>query len=153
MAMDTHSTVTPPRPPQPVVDSPSGTTEEVPLRLIGLALALPSSSYFSNYEVYIAERRLNKDQTQLIKLVYVSLPYQRRLSEFGTDNLKVRKLRVTRDPSCDESLMAMTWPEGENGPAGSHREAPASAAPHPNDALPCYRTTADDYRRAVSGNR
>ena len=127
--------------------------QDVQLRVIALAWAPPSTSYFSNFEVFIAEKSLSRAESQVIKLVYVFLPYQRRLSEFGTDNLKVRKLRVTRDPSCDESLMAMTWPEGENGPAGSHREAPASAAPHPNDALPCYRTTADDYRRAVSGNR
>ena len=49
----------------------------MPLRLIGLAMALPNSTYFSNYEVYIAERRLRKNLTELVKLVYVYLPYQR----------------------------------------------------------------------------
>jgi hypothetical protein len=151
MAMDTHSTVTPPRPPQPVVDSPSGTTEEVPLRLIGLALALPSSSYFSNYEVYIAERRLNKDQTQLIKLVYVSLPYQRRLSEYVQNNSRVYKLRVTRDPTCDETLLQMTWPEGDEPHTDSQH--PTDAPNDRNGRLPCYRTTADDYRKALSQTR
>ena len=152
--MDTRSTITPPRPP-PVIDSPSGTTEEVPLRLIGLALALPSSSYFSNYEVYIAERRLSKDQTQLIKLVYVSLPYQRRLSEYVQNNSRVYKLRVTRDPTCDETLLQMTWPEGDE-PHSDPQTSNNSQALSPNDRngrLPCYRTTADDYRRALSQAR
>ena len=49
-------------------DSPSATgphepaTIEIPLRLIGPVLALPGSSYFSNYEVFIAERKLSKGQ-------------------------------------------------------------------------------------------
>ena len=68
-------------------------TEEMPLRLIGMAMALPTSSYFSNYEVYIAERRLRKNLTELVKLVYVYLPYQRRLSEYGVDNSRVYRLR------------------------------------------------------------
>jgi hypothetical protein len=148
LAMDAHPTVTPPRPPPPVIDNPSGSTEELPLRLIGLALALPSSSYFSNYEVYIAERRLSKDQTQLIKLVYVSLPYQRRLSEYVQNNARVYKLRVTRDPTCDETLLQMTWPEGDEPQSDSQR---ANAPPDDRSGrLPCYRTTADDYRKALS---
>ena len=88
----------------------------MPLRLIGLAMALPNSTYFSNYEVYIAERRLRKNLTELVKLVYVYLPYQRRLSDYGVDNSKVYKLLVSRDRSCDESLIQMTWPEGDPTP-------------------------------------
>src|SRR3981081_1559827 len=51
--------------------------------------------------------------------------------------------------------MQMAWPEGENGPPGSHHsgDALASTATARNNALPCYRTTADDYRRAVSRGR
>jgi hypothetical protein len=119
--------------------------QEVQLRVISAAWAPPRSSYFSNYEVYVAEKWLNKE-AQLIKLVYEFLPYQRRLSEYGLDTSKVRKLRVTRDPTCDESLMQIEWPE--NGGSGSG-SAPASNPDDRNNKLPCYRTTADDYRRAV----
>jgi hypothetical protein len=126
-------------------------TEEMPLRLIGLAMALPNSSYFSNYEVYIAERRLRKNLTELVKLVYVYLPYQRRLSEYGVDNSKVYKLLVSRDRSCDESLMQMTWPEADPHPdAQNPADSPALSAEDKKSMLPCYRTTADDYRRAIS---
>jgi hypothetical protein len=116
-----------------------------------MALALPNSSYFSNYEVFIAEKRLRKDQAQLIKLVYVSLPYQRRLSEYSVDNSKVYKLRVSRDKTCDESLLQMTWPENDPHPdARNSADAPGLSANDRNGMLPCYRTTADDYRRAIS---
>jgi hypothetical protein len=129
--------------------------QNVQLRVIGLAWAPPRSSYFSNFEVFIAEKWLNKEESQLIKLVYVFLPYQRQLSEYGPDGLKVRRLRVTRDSTCDESLMQMMWPEGENGPTGSHHsdDALASTSTDHNNELPCYRTTADDYQRAVSRSR
>jgi hypothetical protein len=129
--------------------------QDVQLRVIGLVWAPPRSSYFSNFEVFIAEKGLHKEELQFIKLVYVFLPYQQRLSEYGFDNQKVRRLRVTRDPTCDESLMQMAWPEGENVPAGSHHSGDAleSNSPDRNNALPCYRTTADDYRRAVSRGR
>jgi hypothetical protein len=128
------------------------TTLEVPLRLIGLALALPSSSYFSNYEVFLAEKRVGKDESQLIKLVYVFLPYQRRLSEYGLQTGKSFKLRVTRDPTCDESLLQMSWPEEEQtrAKAGEAADPPAEHDRDPNNKLPCYRTTADDYLRAVA---
>lgn len=113
-------------------------------------MALPTSSYFSNYEVFIAERRISKDETQLIKLVYVSLPYQRRLSEYGLNN-RVFKLRVTRDPSCDESLMQMTWPDADQSKTGADRETDSpELSSGRNDKLPCYRTTAEDYRKAMS---
>lgn len=127
--------------------------QDVQLRVISLAWAPPRSSFFSSFEVFIAEKRLRKDKLQLIKLVYVFLPYQQRLSEYTSGDLNVRKLRVTRDPSCDESLIQMTWPEGENGKAAQKPgDAPATSS-NRNDLLPCYRTTADDYRRAISHNR
>jgi len=115
-------------------------------------LALPSTSYFSNYEVFIAERRLSKDESRLIKLVYVSLPYQRRLYEYGLNNSRVYKLRVTRDATCDERLLQMTWPQTEEPQSDSQYSAdlPALSANDRNSKLPCYRTTADDYRRALS---
>jgi hypothetical protein len=151
-AMDTNQAV----PPPPAMDNSSDpATIELPVRVIGLALALPTSSYFSNYEVFIAERRLKKGGSELIKLVSVSLPYQPRLSEYGINNSKVYKLHVTRDPSCDESLLQMTWPE-EKGPPPEPQLGTGTTAPGPGngrDKLPCYRTTADEYWRALSGNR
>jgi hypothetical protein len=142
--------------PPPVVRNPSDSSaQDLPVRLIGLALALPSSSYFSNYEVFLAERRLSKDESQLIKLVYVFLPYQRRLSEYGFNTAKSFKLHVTRDPTCDETLLQMTWPEAEqtNGKVDEATNAAAKQAKDRNSKLPCYRTTADDYRKAVARAR
>ena len=129
--------------------------QDVQLRVISLTLAPSRSSYFSSFEVFIAEKWLNNNESELIKLVYEFLPYQQRLSEYGSYDLKVPRLRVTRDSTCDESLMQMAWPEGENDPPGSHHsgDALASTATDRNNALPCYRTTADDYRRAVSRGR
>ena len=138
----------------PILDNTPG-PHDVPLRVIGLAMALPSSSYFSNYEVFIAERRISRDESQLIKLVYVSLPYQRRLSEYGLNSNRVFKLRVIRDPSCDESLMQMTWPDADQSKPGAPppSDSPELNTSGRNDKLPCYRTTADDYRRAISRGR
>jgi len=130
------------------------TFQNVQLRVIVSAWAPPRSSYFSSFEVFIAQKWLNKETPQLIKLVYEFLPYQRRLSEFTADSWKVRKLRVVRDPKCDESLMQIEWPEGPNGRPGLVQSDNAQL-PEPADRdapLPCYRTTADDYRRAVSSH-
>src|SRR6266550_3694266 len=160
MAMSIPPVVTSPS--RPVIDNSRGpvenprgqVTEEMAIRLIGLALALPSSSYFSNYEVFIAERRISKVASQLIKLVYVSLPYQRRLSEYGLSNSRVYKLRVSRDRTCDESLLQMTWPETDPHPGSqSSTDSPGLSPNDRNGMLPCYRTTADDYRRALSRGR
>lgn len=127
--------------------------QEVQLRVLGLAWAPARSSYFSNFEVFVAEKWLNKEQSQFIKLVYEFLPYQQRLSEYGFD-AKVRKLRVTRDPTCDESILQMAGSEGTKLPAGGYsRDAVASTLHDSNEVLPCYRTTADDYRRAVSKSK
>ena len=127
------------------------TFQNVQLRVIVSAWAPPRSSYFANYEVFIAQKWLNKETPQLIKLVYVFLPYQRRLSEYGADGWKVRKLRVVRDPSCDESLMQIEWPEGVDASAkANHAGAVGEKPPDRDRPLPCYRTTADDYRKAVS---
>ncbi len=122
--------------------------EDLALRLVGLVLALPNSSYFSNYEVFIAERRVGRENPEFIKLVYEYLPYQRALSQYE-NNSKIFKLRVTRDSSCDESLMQMTWPENDPHPQGPS-DSPGLSASDRNSMLPCYRTTADDYRKAIS---
>lgn len=156
MAKDIRPGVIPLPPPSPVVDDPGApATQDLPLRVIGLVLALPGSSYFSNYEVFVAERRLSKGEMQLIKLVYVSLPYQRRLSEYGFNNSKVLKLRVTRDRTCDETLLQMTWPEADqtHSPAQSATDSLGLTPDDRNSRLPCYRTTADDYRKALERAR
>ena len=139
--------------PEFVDNSPAGSVQEFSLHLVGLASALPTSSYFSNYEVFIAERRLNKPKSQLIKLVYMFLPYQRRLSDFGITNLQNLKLRVRRDPSCDETLLAMMWPDGESRPKSPDLSSADSKPADSSKMLPCYRTSADDYRRALSKTR
>ena len=131
------STAVPPHVEIPEI--PAGQTAVVPMRVIQLALALPMTSYFSNYEAFLAERSVNRKTTQLIKLVYTFLPYQRRLTEFGLNTSKTFNLRVTRDPSCDESLINMTWPDDSGHPPAEESD---------KDKLPCYRTTADDYRKA-----
>lgn len=125
------------------------TPEELALRLVGLVLALPKSSYFSNYEVFIAERRGAKGQSEFIKLVYEFLPYQRALSQYAQNNTRIFKLRVTRDASCDETLMQMTWPEADPHPQNS-TDSPGLSPNDRNSMLPCYRTTADDYGKALA---
>ncbi len=143
-------------PAPPKIDSANDpATIELPIRVIGMAVSLPNSSYFSNYEVFIAERRVKKGDPELIKLVYESLPYQPRLADYGLDNSKVYRLRVTRDPACDETLLQMTWPQTDEKHSGSkYATGPPALAPNDrNDLLPCYRTTADDYRRAVTQDR
>ena len=138
----------PPPPPQPSDTAKAQSGEEVPVRLIGLAFFLPGSSYFSSYEVFIAERRLRKGQTQLIKLVYMFLPYQRRLSEYGLNASGVYKLMVRRDPSCDETLLQMSWHRTSQTEGPDLNSLVGSTASR-TQPLPCYRTTADDYRKAL----
>ena len=141
--------------PTPAVNNENKpTVEELPLGLIGLVFAAPGTSYFSNFEVFVAKRRVGKDQLQLIKLVYEFLPYQRRLSEYNLSDLppRVIKLRVTPDPSCDESLGQMI--QSHTDPSSSARERPelpaALRSSDLNAVLACYRTTADDFQKAMS---
>lgn len=134
-----------------------GTVEELPLGFLGLIWAPPGTSYFSNFEVFVAKRKVGKDQLQLIKLVYEFLPYQRRLSDYDLNNLppRVIKLRVTPDPSCNESLgqMMQVHPDPEQ-PVKDYPELPeALRSSDLNAVLPCYRTTADDFRKAMSRGR
>jgi hypothetical protein len=126
---------------------------ELPLRIVALAFALPSTSFSSSYEVFLAEAELRGHRQQLIKLVYWFLPYQERLSDFKVEGSKMYKLRVTRDHACDESLAHMTVSsQGQVYPDPNSPLASLLASPGVRDlSLPCYRTTADDYRKAMSG--
>ena len=142
-AMDVHPPAMPPPTKEYVDENASGITRDLPMRLVAMAQALPTSSYFANYEVFIAERQVGQGVSELIKLVYESLPYQRRLSEYGLNSAKIYKVRVTRDASCDESLLDMTFPE-------NHDNSTRNSSSDKNQMLPCYRTTADDYRKAMA---
>jgi hypothetical protein len=124
--------------------------EELPMRIVGLAFALPSTSFSSSYEVFIAEKAL-RGHKELIKLVYWFLPYQTRLSEYHPDASKMYKLRVTRDHACDESLIHMTVsPTGQVYPGSRLPVDSLPLSPEGrNINLPCYRTSADDYRKAI----
>jgi hypothetical protein len=140
-------------PPQTAADEHrEQAVQELPVNLIGLVLALPGTSYFSNYEVFVARRRTSKDETVLIKLVYEFLPYQRRLSDYDLKNTKVYKLTVVRDTTCDETLAQMLRPQiDESHPGKQYTIDPAVLGPNdPNSVLMCYRTTADEFRKSVS---
>lgn len=133
------------------------TVDVLPLGLIGVVFAAPGTSFFSNFEVFVAKRRVANDQMQLIKLVYEFLPYQRRLSEYDLGNLppRVIKLRVKPDPTCDESLGQMI--QSHTDPGTAVTEPPklpeALRSQNLNALLHCYRITADDFQKAMSGGR
>ena len=128
--------------------------EELPLGLLGVVFAAPGTSFFSNFEVFVAKRRVGKDQLQLIKLVYEFLPYQRRLSEYDLNNVSPRviKLRVTPDPSCDESLgQILQFHTDPTSLAAEYAKLPAALRSSDLTAvLPCYRTNAGDFQKAMS---
>jgi len=47
--------------------------------------------------------------------------------------------------------MQMTWPETDRPPdARNATDAPGLSAADKKSMLPCYRTTADDYRKAMA---
>jgi hypothetical protein len=143
-------------PPQTAADDHhEQAVQELPVNLIGLVLALPGTSYFSNYEVFVARRRTSGDETVLIKLVYEFLPYQKRLSDYDMKNTKVYKLTVVRDATCDETLAQMFRPQiDESHPGKQYTLDPAVLGPNdPNAVLMCYRTTADDFRKSISKAR
>ena len=128
-------------------------TEELPVGFLGIVFTAPGTSFFSNFEVFVAKRRVGKDQLQLIKLVYEFLPYQRRLSEYDLNNLppRVIKLRVTPDPSCDETLGQVIQTHTDPSLPAEYPKLPAALRSADLSAvLPCYRTTADDFQRAMS---
>ncbi len=133
---------------------PSAKMEPLRLHVIALAWNHPRSSVFASEEVFIAEKELSKDETQLVKLVYGFLPYQPRLSENVSDYSTVHELRAARDPSCDETLAQIAT--GKLGDWRDNRlqlkyykDAPPLNASRIKRSLPCYVTSADDYNRPV----
>ncbi len=144
-------------PPPPSTDGVGGSNTdeaantvpaELPMRIVGLAFALPGTSFSASYEVFIAEKELSGHRVQLIKLVYWFLPYQRRFSEYHPDASKIYKLRVTRDRACDESLVHMTV-----SPTGQVSSGLSLTPEGRNTVLPCYRTSADSHPKETSRKR
>jgi hypothetical protein len=135
-------------------DVPTGPAEDVAMRLIAVPGGSTNSSFFSKYEVVLAQRTVKQGKEELIKLVYESLPYQKRLSEYDWSTAKIYKLRAIPDPRCDESLMQMMMPEGGGDPPDADAQAEANRLAaivgDKKTKLHCYRTTADDFQRAIS---
>jgi hypothetical protein len=124
-------------------------TRELSVNFMVPALVLPMSSYFSNYEVFIAEQRITRHQSRLIKLVYEFLSYQPRLSDEGPNYPGIENLRATRDRSCDQALMQVASSATTVlGSLSGRLQLSAKSLEQQQSTLECYRTTADDYRRA-----
>src|SRR5262249_40305286 len=137
-------------PSQPTA-TPPASPEDLSVRFIQIPGGLAASSFFPGFEVRIAEVVAGNHKEQ-IKLVYTSLPYQKKLAEYDLNTTRVYKLRATKDPRCDESLMEMMWPEGQ-GLMDPETQAQADRLVEmigdKKMKLPCYKTTADDFARAV----
>ena len=128
--------------------------ESIEVRLIALAEAYPRTSFFANDEVFIAEQELGKEESRFIKLVYDFLPYQPPLSSYGLNYSLVHRVHAVRDTSCDEDLWEMRSLHRRQSHAapGSWkyaRECPISDLDRRQARLRCYRTTSDDYERAL----
>src|SRR5437867_12662868 len=53
-----------------------GKKEPIRVRIVAMAWNHPRSSFFSNEEVFVAEKALNQSESRLVKLVYGFLPYR-----------------------------------------------------------------------------
>jgi hypothetical protein len=130
--------------------------EDIEVRLVALAVAYPRSSFFANDEVFVAEQELAKEESRFIKLVYDFLPYQPPLSSSGFDYALVHTVSAVRDSSCDESLWEMRslmTAERRSRVINSGwkyaLESPIDDLDRRQARLRCYRTTSDDYRKAL----
>jgi hypothetical protein len=129
--------------------------EPIEVRLIALAVAYPRSSFFPNDEVFVAEQELTKEESRFIKLVYDFLPYQPPLSS-SMDYSFVYTFHAVRDTSCDESLWEMRALQRQQRSASAPSSEWKYAAYSPigdldrrQARLRCYRTTSDDYDKAM----
>ncbi|HKW17854.1 MAG TPA: hypothetical protein VJO35_10125 [Terriglobales bacterium] len=130
---------------------------EIEVRLIALAVAYPRSSFFSNDEVFVAEQELGKEESRFIKLVYDFLPYQEPLSDSGLNYSLLHRVNAVRDTACDESLWEMRSlmqekrkPEQSTSRWKYAAESPISDLDRRQARLRCYRTTSDDYEKALN---
>ena len=135
---------------------PTPRKEAIAVRLIALAVAYPRSSFFANDEVFIAEQELAKEESRFIKLVYDFLPYETPLSSYGLKYSLVHRVRAIRDTTCDESLWQMrSLLEHERQSRAMNAEwkyatdSPIADLDHRQARLRCYRTTSDDYEKAL----
>ena len=126
-----------------------GKKEPIRVRIVAMAWNHPRSSFFSNEEVFVAEKALNQSESRLVKLVYGFLPYQPRLSDNGLDYATVHEIRALRDPECDETLAQMTSPHGPRSSLKYSTDSPILNVERRRGPLPCYLTTADDYGKAL----
>lgn len=118
------------------------------VRLVAVSLALPRSSFFSSYEVFVAETEVGDEEWgHPVKLVFTFLPYQPRLSESGFDYSVVHKVLAVRDPDCDETIAQLTERSLPNRqePLIYSRNVPREDLYRRRNPLPCYETNADDY--------
>ncbi len=133
---------------------PAPKKEEMRIRLVALAWNHPRSSFSASEEVFVADKELAKDETRLVKLVYMFLPYQPRLSDEGLDYSTLHEMRAVRDPQCDETLAQITtgqtgdWRQDQSQLKYSASAPPLNLSRHKNP-LPCYVTNAEDYTRPV----
>jgi hypothetical protein len=131
--------------------------EQLHVRLVALAASYPRSSVFTTDEVFIAEEQIGKNESRLVKLIYTFLPYQPRLSDYGLDYSLVHELSALREPNCDESLRQLMTVEKRNGNEITEEradlkystEAPVLDVKHERGILHCYRTTPEEYARAI----
>lgn len=132
----------------------SAQREQLRLRIVALAAAYPRSSVFSTDEVFIAEMQISHDESRLVKLIYAFLPYQPRLSEYGLDYSLVHELTALRDPSCDESLHQLLTVQKSDGSVERNdvkysTDSPVLDVKHERGILHCYRTTPEEYAKAI----
>lgn len=130
--------------------------QAIEVRLIALAVAYPRTSFFANDEVFVAEQQLANEESRFIKLVYDFLPYQSPLSSYGLDYSLVHMVRAVRDTNCDETLWQMRSLQRQqrHNPATEAQWKYAQYSPIADldfrqARLRCYRTTSDDYEKAV----
>lgn len=130
---------------------------EIEVRLIALAVEYPRSSFFANDEVFVAEQELSQDESRFIKLVYDFLPYQPPLSQSGLNYSLLHTVNAVRDTSCDETLWQMRSLMKKHRDATEPNsrwkyaaETPISDLDRRQARLRCYRTTSDDYEKAVN---
>ena len=143
----------PPMDPLPDPNAPPADGVELAVNLLGPTVPLPNSSYFSSQEIFLAEERVSPRQSRLIKLIYEFLPYQPKLSEYGPNFPALDKLRVTRDPGCDETLALATSINTSAWPQAGRLRLKAKYLNVQETTLACFRTTADDYRQALERRR
>jgi hypothetical protein len=113
--------------------------------VLGPAVPPAPSSFFASSEIFVAEAKLTRQESRLIKLVYDFLPYQRRLSEYGPNYPEIVNLRALRDPTCDESVAQLISTADSNV---SQTVRTHVSTVEETQRVPCFRTTAVDFRRA-----